>query len=120
MEEEKTVKKEAKELTVALHNHTKDTIEALTDEQALEMLRLKWIVPLVDGINSLPAAVVEALTKRVEALSKKYATTLNDIDAELQTTEAEFCAMLDGLTGNEYDLKGLAELKKLLGGDKNA
>lgn len=119
-EEEKTVKKEAKELTAALHNHTKEVIEALTDEQALELLRLKWIVPLTDGINTLPVAVVDDLTKKVKALAEKYATTLNDIDAELQATKTEFCAMLGDLTGNAYDLKGLAELKKLLGGDEDA
>lgn len=35
MEEEKTVKREAKEMAAALHLHTKETIETLSDEQVL-------------------------------------------------------------------------------------
>ena len=120
MEEEKTVKKEAKELAAALHLHTKEVIEDLEDDQVLEFLELKWIAPLADNLNGMPGAIIDTLTKKVEELSKKYATTLKDIDAEIDETEKVFRSMLGDLTGNEYDMRGLAELKSLLGGDEDA
>ena len=112
--EEKTLKKQIKVESMQLHQKTKETIEALTDEQVLDLLELKWIDPLVVSLNGLPKAVVDALSKKVADLAQKYATTLNDLEAEIGKTEKEFSAMLDELTGSEYDMKGLAELKNLL------
>lgn len=116
MEEEKTVKREVKQLAAALHQHTKEVIEGLTDEQVLELLNLKWITPLSSALHALPGAVITTLSKKITALAQKYAVTLNDVDADIHRTEREFIAMIDKLTGNEYDMKGLAELKLLFGG----
>ena len=55
-------------------------------------------------------------TKRVEALSKKYAETMNDIEEEIRKTEKELSAMLSELTGSEADMAGIRELQKLIGG----
>ena len=115
--EEKSLKKQIKNESIQLHQKTKETIETLTDEQVFHLLELKWITPLEDSLNSLPKAVVDTLTKKVTALAQKYAVTLNDLEAEIERTEKEFCAMLDELTGSEYDMQGIAELRKLLGGD---
>lgn len=116
MDEEKTVKREAKELAAALHQHTKEAIETLTDEQVLELLELKWIKPLSSALHTLPEDVVAALSKKIIALAQKYAVTLNALDADIRRMEREFTAMLDELTGSEFDMKGLAELKALFGG----
>lgn len=115
--EEKSLKKQIKNESIQLHQKTKETIETLTDEQVFHLLELKWITPLEDSLNSLPKAVVDTLTKKVTALAQKYAVTLNDLESEIERTEKEFCAMLDELTGSEYDMQGIAELRKLLGGD---
>ena len=115
-DEEKSLKKQIKDEGVQLHQKTKEVIEALTDEQVLELLELKWIAPLVDSLNGLPKAVVDSLAKKVADLSQKYATTLNDLETEIERTEKEFSFMLDELTGSEFDMKGLAELKNLLRG----
>ena len=116
MSEEKVVKREAKDLAAALHQHTKETIEGLSDEQVLLLLEQKWIVPLVEQLYALPQAAVGSLAKQVSALAQKYAATLTDLDAEITHTEREFSAMLEQLTGSASDMAGLAELKKLLGG----
>ena len=115
-DEEKQLKREAKQDALALHQHTKEVIEALTDEQVLELLELKWIKPLSSALHALPEAVVAALSKEVAALAQKYAVTMNALDADIRRTEQEFSEMLDELTGSEFDMKGLAELKALLGG----
>ena len=77
-------------------------------------MKLKWITPLVDSLNNLPKAVVNVLSKEVSNLAQKYSTTLNDLEAEIKQTEKEFSAMIDELTGSEFDMEGLAKLKNLL------
>jgi type I restriction enzyme M protein len=43
--------------------------------------------------------------------------TYADNAREIQQTETELAGMIDKLEGNEFDVKGLAELKTLLGGN---
>ncbi len=115
-EEEKGLKKTIKEETIKLHQKTKETIENLSDEQVYELLEDKWICPLVESLHGLPLAAIDTLSKKVTELSQKYAVTLNDLESSIEETEKEFSSMLDNLTGSEYDMKGLAELKNLLKG----
>ena len=114
-DEEKALKKQIKSETLQLHQKTKEIIEALSDEEALRLLEYKWILPLMENLKKLPESVVSTLIAKTSALADKYAVTLTDIDAEIEETEAEFCAMLDELTGSEFDMIGLSELKKLFG-----
>lgn len=65
-------------------------------------------------LTILPKAVVDVLSKEVSNLAQKYSTTLNDLEAEIKQTEKEFSAMIDELTGSEFDMEGLAKLKNLL------
>ena len=116
-EEEKALKKQVKEESTQFHLKTKETIEGLSDEQVLPLLEQKWIVPLVEQLYALPQAAVDSLVKEVSALAQKYAVTMTDLDTEIARTEREFSVMLEQLTGSASDMAGLAELKKLLGGE---
>ena len=49
--EEKSIKKQVKDDTAKLHIKTKKTIEALTDDVARELIKNKWITPLVQNIG---------------------------------------------------------------------
>lgn len=115
----KSVKKEIKVQAEALEMKTKTTIENLTDEQAKEMLYLKWIKPLSDSIIVLPESIVSALTSKINTLTKKYSVTLLDVETEIEQTEKAFADMIDDLDGSEFDMKGLKELQKMLRGNKN-
>lgn len=115
--EEKSLKKQIKDDEKALHLQTKATIEALSDEEARTLLKQKWITPLTDSLLALPDAVIDALVTKLNALSKKYSITFAEIDQEIADTENALIAMLDDLTGSNYDMQGIAELKKLLGGE---
>lgn len=115
--EEKTLKKELKELTGELHLKTKTTIEGLSDTQVEDLLDEKWIRPLLDQLMELPHQIVADLVKEVQTLSEKYATTLLSIEEEILEAEANLCAMLDDLCGSDFDMKGLAQLKAMLGGE---
>ena len=116
-QEEKKIKAEIKTKEEAFELLTKEKIENLTSEEADALLKQKWILPIMDGIQSLPANAITALEKSVEALRKKYADTYEDIESEIRKTEDSLSQMLGELTGSEADLAGIAELRKLLGGE---
>lgn len=115
--EEKTLKKQIKDDSAALHQRTKSVIERLTDEEVRDLLHRKWILPLMENLNSLPDAVLDDFVKQLDAVCKKYETTFEDVESQIADTEHELLGLLDDLQGNEFDMKGIAELKKLLGGE---
>ncbi len=112
--EEKELKKQVKAETAQLHLKTKATIEALSDAQVFELLELKWISPLVGAINQLPTVLIQMLTTLTQALADKYATTYADVAKEIESTEDALADMIDELTGNAFDMQGLAEFKAFL------
>jgi len=112
--EDKKLKKEVKAETTKLHLLTKETIEKLTNEQVYELLELKWIKPLVTSLNNLPEVIINELTAKVQALAEKYTTTYAKLSGEIQETQNQLADMIDELTGNEFDIKGLNEFKSLL------
>jgi type I restriction enzyme M protein len=118
IDEEKGLKKQAKDAAAALHLKTKATIEGLTDAQAREMLEAKWIAPLMAALAKLPDNIVADLVSRVHALADKYATTYAEVAMRVVETKTSLSKLIDGLTGNEFDMKGLAEFQTLLGGKK--
>jgi type I restriction enzyme M protein len=112
--EEKELKKQVKAETAQLHLKTKATIEGLSDVQVFELLELKWISPLVGAINQLPTVLIQTLTTLTQALADKYASTYADVAKEIASTEGELASMIDQLTGNAFDMQGLAEFKAFL------
>lgn len=115
--EEKELKKEVKDLISNLNEKTKETIESLSDEKANEMVKEKWIKPLVNKLMELPNQIITKLINEVQALADKYSSTLIDIEEEIKETENELSSMIDHLCGSDFDMKGLAQLKNLLGGE---
>ena len=114
--EEKALKAAIKRDSALLEEKTKDTIEGLSDEEVIELLKEKWIKPLIDNLMQLPNTIVSKLVAKIEALAKKYETTFAEVENQIEETEQSLSSMIDDLEGSEFDLLGLAELKKLLGG----
>lgn len=56
-------------------------------------------------------------TMKREALTEKYDDTLEDIENEIQETERNLANMLSKLTGDEFDMAGIRQLQKMLGGE---
>lgn len=119
LEEEKELKTQLKTEAAKLHLRTKETIEKLTDKQVLELLELKWITPLVSSLYKLPDVIISELAAKVQALTEKYAVTYEAVVKEIQQTEDVLTALIDELTGNEFDMQGLGEFKALLKGEQN-
>ena len=115
--EEKTLNTAIKKEAAALHLKTKKTIEGLSDAQVHQLLELKWIVPLSDSLHHLPNQQIDGLIRKLETLVEKYRITYDNNAHEIQQTETELARMIDKLDANEFDLKGLSELKTLLMGN---
>jgi len=118
MAEEKDLKAKLKKDSAALHLLTKETIENLTNQQANELVELKWIKPLVDSINQLPENLTVSLANKVAALTEKYATTYKEVVEEIDETQKALSSMIDDLEGDEFDMAGLAEFQTLLKGNE--
>jgi len=113
--QEKALKKEVKEESIALHINTKKTIESLSDVQIYELLELKWIKPLENELTKLPNGIINTLVNKVQELAVKYETTLKDIEDEITATSKELSVMVDELDGGEFDMQGLKAFQELLG-----
>lgn len=117
IDEEKKLKKKIKTLNAELENETKKRIEELTDTEVIELLKDKWITPIVKGLDVIPNRIIESLSSKMESLVKKYELTFSDVEKEIAETEKALRDMLDDIEGSEEDLLGLKELKRLLGGN---
>lgn len=115
--EEKTLKKKVRDDSTELHIKTKKTIEALGDGEATNLIKLKWVSPIVRSMAGLPEAVISGFVAKLTALCKKYEITFAEVEQQIADTETELRAMLDGLCGSEFDMRGIEELKNLLGGE---
>ena len=115
--EEKTLRKELREETDALHIKTKNTIESLTDEQVNDMLYLKWIEPLVNSLFNLPVQIVNDLSAKLQNLADKYAITYSDTVNQINQTEQQLSLLINELTGSDFDMQGLTQFQSLLKGE---
>ena len=114
--EEKVLKSEVKKETLALHLQTKDTIEELSDAEAKEILKAKWFEPIIGAMNALPNDLIKELVSKVQSLSQKYEVTYSELENDISKTQGELCVLMDQLTGNEFDMKGIREFQSLLKG----
>lgn len=119
IDSDKKLKKEIKERELKLEEETKTTIESLSQTEAINLLNEKWILPLVSKMQMLYSQIIVSLSSKITHLSKKYETTMIDVSNEIETKQNELALMIDDLTGDNFDMKGLKEFQKLLRGGKD-
>lgn len=117
IDEEKELKRVIKINSAKLHLLTKETIEKLTDDQVYSLLKLKWITPLMIELQKMPEVILNNLIAKVQTITNKYSTTFSELDADIKGTETVLASMIERLTGKDADIKGLTELKSILGGE---
>ena len=115
--EEKEINRSIRLKNKELLDKSKEAIEGLDDNEIKDILEKKWIEKLVDNLTSLIDRVLKEFVKDIENMSKKYENTLTDINNQINTTEKELIKMLDELTGEDYDMKGINDFKSTLGGE---
>ena len=116
-EDLKQAKKEAKLLEADLEQKTIELMPNITDEQIEHLLYEKWINPLFLDIKEMPLNVITELATKVDALTAKYADTLQHIEQEKAEAENTLASLMNNLTGNEFDMQGLKLLQKMLKGE---
>ena len=90
----------------------KEAIENLTDEEVEQFLHMKWIDPVIEGINGTLTAILNEMEKSITALGKKYAVSYNDLGQQLEEAQQELSELVSDLTGDEFALEGLQQLNK--------
>lgn len=114
VDEEKELKKEVKSLAEELNAKTIQTIELIDDDTAIELLKHKWIRPIMSSFELLPKEVMTELAEKVQHISNKYAITYQDIANKISKSESKLSELIAELQGGDSDILGLAEFRKSL------
>ncbi len=110
----KAIRKEISKLSKELQEKTIKKIEGLTDSEINALLEEKWILPLCTSLNEMPGKVVDTFISSLTKMTGKYSETLVSIGKEINETQKELFELMDELTGNDFDIKGLENLKGIL------
>ena len=78
---------------------------------------MKWIDSLIDLIIQLPFEVVDKLSNDILNMKAKYEKTFSDISQNIEEEQNSLLELIDDLEGDEFDEKGLSELKSLIDGN---
>ena len=97
-----------------MSDKAKEKIEALTDDEVFDLLVYKWIMPIIDGINSTCDNSIDTFIKGLIYLKEKYSNNLSEINAEIEKANTELFALMDELTGSETDMLAIQMLKDAL------
>lgn len=114
VERVKRLKKQISEQEKELQELTKNTIENLTDEQVRELLRLKWIKPLHDRLQSMSDDIVDELATKVKSLASKYDTGMVEVERNIKDASGGLSELLDDLIGPDFDMQAYKEFENLL------
>ncbi len=91
-----------------------ETIENLTPDDIVTLLKAKWSAPLNDALVDVDRQLINDFTSLLTSLSEKYSETLVDIDNNITSAEKSLASLIDNLTGSNNDMAGLREFQKLL------
>ena len=98
-----------------MEEKTMSKIQSLTNEEVKLLLEQKWITPLCDSLDTVTESVIDNFSSALSKMLDKYSDTLTSIEKDIQETQDSLFNLMKELTGNEFDIKGLYELQKLLG-----
>lgn len=113
----KTLNKTNVNLVKELNVLVKEKMESLTLDESLNLLHLKWNKPIISELLNITKNVINDFTSQINNLVERYDETLNDIEDEIVKTAIKLDVLLNELTGDEFDMKGISEFKKLLTGE---
>jgi len=86
IKQEKNLKAQIKTMNAELQARTKDTIEQLTDDKAVDLIEKKWIDTLILRLNEIPDTIIDSFVASISALKQKYETTYYDIEQQIRDT----------------------------------
>lgn len=111
---EKDLKKKIKAINTDLEDKAKAKVVRLNDAEVRDLLIKKWIDPIIQGINGVAEETLKQFAVNLSSIKDKYAYPMSDIDEQIKDTSKGLDSLLSELTGGEYDMLGIAELRKML------
>ena len=114
MAEEKAINEKLKSLYKHLDAETIAKIHDINDGKAIELLRIKWIAPLLASLNRMPSEVTTELADKLKHLVAKYATTYQDIANRVAKAETRLHSLIGELQGSAADNLGLEAFRQTL------
>lgn len=114
MAEEKAINEELKSLYKHLDAETIAKIHDINDGTAIELLRIKWIAPLLASLNRMPSEVTTELADKLKRLVAKYATTYQDIANRVAKAETRLHSLIGELQGSAADNLGIEAFRQTL------
>src|SRR5699024_1308337 len=97
LEEKSTLNKDIKAKEKALNEQVEEKIEELTDEEIDQLMKQKWFGDLTDNMTQLIEIPLKNELDTLKELKTRYADTLESIEKESQSLEAQFEEMLKEL-----------------------
>ncbi|MEE3928235.1 type I restriction-modification system subunit M [Mycoplasmopsis ciconiae] len=113
-ENKKVLNKTLKTIIFDLENQTNKQYDSLSDSDALELIKDKWITPLITDLNQLPNNALENISNGLVKIQEKYEDTLFSIDQQIRQTQDELIDLLQDLNADEYDKKAIDDFIELL------
>jgi type I restriction enzyme M protein len=71
----------------------------------------------MDSITELPKEFINDISIKVKKLNDKYNITFSEITNDIKDNQNKLLSLINDLEGDDFDMKGLSELKSLLKGD---
>ncbi|MDY0409883.1 type I restriction-modification system subunit M [Virgibacillus soli] len=101
LDEKSSLNKSIKEKEKALNEQVEERIEKLMNEEINQLMYKKWFGSLIDNITKLVEVPLKNELDTLKELKERYADTLENIEAESKSIEAQFEAMLSELVVTE-------------------
>lgn len=111
------LKKDIRKQKQLLEKQTDAALKDLDEQQIKSLLELKWIESLRERLGALPHQAINELATAIKKLDKKYQTTYQSINTQIEEAEHELSSMLNQLCGNEFDMAAISKLQALFGGE---
>lgn len=111
-EAEKRIKKEIKTLESELDRAVEEKAQHLTDTEVHDMLVLKWVKPVADGINDVVNDVLTGFANDLNALHKKYQYSLIGLSDEESNSKKQVIESMSHLVGSNADMEALRILMR--------
>lgn len=104
---EKSLRSAARKIAKVLDEKAIGKIKDLSDNEVSRFLHDKWVVSLVNAIDSAVEDVLVGFVKDFKALKDKYAYPLEDLSKEIESTSAELKKELSELVGDDADMEAI-------------
>ena len=110
IDEEKVINKKIKTILSELDTKAKDKIESLTEDEVKDLLKKRWIDPVIDAINSTGESVLTKFISDFAAIKKKYSDPMADLSGEIKETGKALKDSLMELKGSDADMDAIKML----------